>query len=210
MRKGIVALICMIVGLVLLIVSFFGPWYTINATGLLKTEYSAGFYLTRMELQRNIGGQDVSLSMGYADAKMNIEGTALNVESFALIETAMYLTFLAIVTTIIAIIFMAAFVFQKGNQKMMKLGSGFFGVLTFLLTLLPALYFMNAEFVENISGFWFGITILGIEITGSPGYAWYLMIVVAIIAVICAAAFFVKKVTPEAASVEKVVSPKNE
>jgi hypothetical protein len=203
MRKGIIALSGMVVGVVLLVLAFFGPWYMIHATGVLQTEYSAGFYLNHMELQRNVGGQDISLSMEYADAKMNVEGTAVNVDSFAMVETAMYLTMLAIVMAVIAIIFMAAFVFEKGNPKMMKLGGGLFAVLTVLLTLLPAVYFMNTEFVENISGFWFGMTIpFGIEITGSPGYAWYLMIVVAIIAVICAAAILLKKIPGKEAVVE--------
>jgi hypothetical protein len=209
MRKGIVALVGMIIGLVLLVVSFLGPWYIINATGVFETEYSAGFYLTRLELQRNIGGQDVTLSMDYADAKMNIGDTAVNVQSFAMIETAMYLTLLALVTAVIAIMFMAAFVFQKGKPRTMKLGGGLFGVFTFLLTLLPALYFINTEFVENINGFWFSMTIFNIKITGGLGYAWYLMIVAAIIAVICAAAILLKKIRPADSSLEKVAPPGN-
>ena len=203
MRKGIIALSGMVVGLVLLVLAFFGPWYMINATGFLQTDYSAGFYLNHMELQRNVGSQEILLSMDYADAKMNVEGTAVNVDSFTMVETAMYLTMLAILMAVIAIIFMAAFVFEKGNPILMKLGGGLFAALTFLLTLLPAVYFMNTEFVENISGFWFGMTILNIEITGSPGYAWYLMIIVAIIAVICAAAILLKKISGKEAVVEK-------
>jgi hypothetical protein len=49
MRKGIVAFGVMIVGLVLLIVTFMGPWYTMNATGALGVDYNVGFFLTRME-----------------------------------------------------------------------------------------------------------------------------------------------------------------
>lgn len=195
MRKGLVALIGMTVGLVLLLVSFMGPWYTIQATGLFgAVEYSAQFSLTQMQLQRNIGGQDITLSMGYADAKMNVQGTAVNVESFAMIETAMYLTILALIMIVLAIVFMAAFVFEKGNPRMMKIGGGLFGILTFLFTMLPALYFMNTKFVENISGFWFEVSVLGIVITGGPGYAWYLMIIVAVIAVVCAGGILMKRV----------------
>lgn len=209
MRKGIVALIGMIVGLVLLLVSFMGPWYSIKASGFLETaEYSAEFSLTQMQLHRNIAGQDITVSMGYAEAKMNIEGTAVNVESFAMIETAMYLTLIALVMLILAIVFMAAFVFQKGNSRTMKFGSCLFGILTFVLTLVPALYFMNTQFVENISGFWFEVSILGISITGGPGYAWYLMILVAVIAVVCAGALLVKRISPEPVG-ETTMPPRN-
>lgn len=209
MRKGLVVLIGMIVGLVLLLVSFMGPWYTIKATGFFGTsEYSAQFSLTQMQLQRNVGGQDIMLSMDYADAKMNVGGTAVNVESFAMIETAMYLTILALVMMVLAIAFMAALVFEKGNSRMMKYGGGLFGILTFVLTLLPALYFMNTKFVENISGFWFEVSILGITITGGPGYAWYLMILVAVITVVCVGAFLVKRIPPNAVG-ETTVPPRN-
>jgi hypothetical protein len=209
MRKGLVALIGMTIGLVLLLVSFMGPWYTIHATGLLGTaEYSAQFSLTQMQLQRNIGGQDITLSMDYADAKMNVEGTAVNVESFAMIEEAMYLTILALVMMLLAIVFKIAFVFEKGHPRMMIIGGGLFGVLTFLFTILPALYFMNTKFVENISGFWFKVSILGIVITGGPGYAWYLMIIVAAITVVCTGSILVKRANPKMTN-ENPLLPKN-
>ena len=67
--------------------------------------------------------------------------------------------------------------------------------------------FMNTGFAENSSGFWFSQSVLGVTITGGPGYAWYLMIVVAIIAVICGVAILVKKIVPEATSSEKVTPP---
>jgi len=202
MRKGIVACSGMILALVLLVVAFLGPWYMVNATGMLGADYTMELFLTRMEVQGNLGGQGVSLSMGYAEAKANLQSTDVNMESFAMIETAMYLTFLAMVTTLIAIICMVAFVYNKGKPKTMKLMGGLFGILTFLLALLPALYFMNTKFVENSSEFWFRLSAFGMTLSGGPGYAWYLMIVVAIIAVISAIAILLKKIVPEAKSPE--------
>ena len=202
MRKGIVACGGMIVGLVLLITSFFGPWYMINATGMLGADYSMGLFLTRLEVQGNLGGQDVLLSMEYAEAKAKMQSTDVNVESFTTINTAMYLTLLAMVTALIVIICMVVYVFNKGKLKTMKLMSGLFGILTFLLALLPALYFMSTGFVENSSGFWFSQSALGMRLSGGPGYAWYLMIVVAFIAVISAVAILLKKIVPEVASSE--------
>jgi putative copper export protein len=91
----------------------------------------------------------------------------------------------------------------------MKYIGGGFGFLTFLLALVPALYVMTTGFSENSSDFWFSQSVLGVAITGSPGYAWYLMIVVAIIALISAVAILLKKIIPEDASVKKVAPPVN-
>ena len=55
MRKGIVACAGMIVGLVLLVVAFLGPWYMINATGMLGADYTMELFLTRMEVKGNLG-----------------------------------------------------------------------------------------------------------------------------------------------------------
>ena len=208
MRKGIVACGGMIVGLVLLVVSFLGPWYMIDATGFFGADYTMGMFLTRLDIHGSFDGQDVSLSMGYAEAKTKVQSTDLNVESFETIEIAMYLVLLAMITAVIAVVCMAAFVFKKGKPKTMKVLGGLFGILTFLLTLLPALYFMNTKFVENSPGFWFSLSGLGMTFSGGPGYAWYLMIVVAIIAVICAVTLLVKKISPEAAA-ENVLPPTN-
>jgi len=205
MRKGIVAFGGMIVGLVLLIVTFMGPWYTMNATGALGVDYNVGFFLTRMEAKGAINNQDFSLSIGYAEAKENAQSVGVNTESFTVIETAMYLTFFAMVTALIAVIGMAAFVFRLGTPRIMKYIGGGFGFLTGLLALIPAVYVMNTKFAENISGFWFNQSVLGVTVTGGPGYAWYLMIVVATITVISAAAILLKKIIPDDASVEKIV-----
>jgi len=202
MRKGIVACLGMILALVLLVVAFLGPWYMVNATGMLGADYTMELFLTRMEVQGNLKGQGVSLSMGYAEAKANLQSTDVNMESFAMIETAMYLALLAMVTSLIAIICMIAIVYNKGKPKTMKLMGGLFGILTFLLALLPAVYFMNTKFVENSSGFWFSLSALGMALSGGPGYAWCLMIVVAIIAVISAVAILLQKIVPEEKSPE--------
>lgn len=193
MRKGIIAFGGMIGGLILLIVVFMGPWYTMNGTGTFGGEYNVGFYLTRIEAKGSIAGQEISWSMGYAEAKENAQIIGVNTQSFTIIETSMYLTLFAIATALIALIGIAAFVFHLGTLKIMKYIGGGFGFLTFLLALVPALYVMTTGFSENSSDFWFSKSVLGVAITGSPGYAWYLMIVVAIIALISAVAILLKK-----------------
>ena len=208
MKKILVSYTAMICGLVLLFLSFLGPWYTINATGILGADYHAGFYLTQMELQRIIGNQEISLSLDYADAEMYMQDINVNVESFALIETAMYLTLLALGTAVTAIGVMTAFILKKGKQRIMKFGCVFFSLLTFLLTMVLALYFMTGDFVENTSDFWFSFTALGINVSGGPGYAWYLMIVVAVLAVLSAAILlFMKTSNSEVADKKTTISP---
>jgi len=207
MRKGVVSFGGMIVGLVLLVVAFMGPWYAMNMGGALGMNGHVEFYLTRMEVKGIFNNQDLSVSVGYADAKENAQSVGVNTESFTIIENAMYLTFFAIVTSLIALIGIVAFVFRWGNSKIMKYVGGGFALLTFVLALLPAVYFMNTKFAENTSGFWFSQSAFGVTITGGPGYAWYLMIVVAIIALICGVTILVKKIVPEMTSSEKVTPP---
>ena len=198
----------MICGLVFLFLSFLGPWYTINATGILGADYHVGLYLTQMDLQRIIGNQEVSLSLDYTDAEMYMHDINVNVESFALIETAMYLTLLALGTAVTAIGVITAFILEKRKQRTMIFGGVFFSLMTFLLTLVLALYFMTGDFVENTSDFWFSFTALGINVSGGPGYAWYLMFVVAVLAVISAVILlFMKTPNPEVADKKTTISP---
>jgi hypothetical protein len=199
MQKGTAAFCGMFIGLVLLIVAFLGPWYTMSGSGALGMNYNVGLYLTRMEARGTITGQELSMSVAYADAQQGAQTAGVNTDSFAVINTAMFLTILAIVTAIIAVIGMLAFVMSK-SQKTMKWVGGGFGILTFIFTLVPALYFMSTGFAQNNNGFWFSETVLGMTVSGGPGYSWYLMVVVAIIAVIAGVTILMKKVGPESAA----------
>jgi uncharacterized membrane protein required for colicin V production len=119
----------------------------------------------------------------------------------------MYLTLFAIATALVSLIGIAVFVFRWGTLKIMRYIGGGFGFLTFLLALVPVLYAMTAGFSENSNDFWFSQSVLGIAITGGPGYSWYLMIVVSVIVLISSASILFKKINPEEASVEKVAPP---
>src|SRR5512136_1124517 len=104
MRKGIVAFVGMLGALVLLFIGFLGPWYAIDATGIMGADYHARLFLTKMELQAQ--GQNIFVSMGYADAKTNAQNMNMNVESFTTIDTAFYLTLFALFTAVLAVLFM--------------------------------------------------------------------------------------------------------
>jgi hypothetical protein len=204
MRNGIVAFGGMIGALILLMVAFMGPWYTMNGTGSFGGEYTVGFYLCSIEEKGSITGQEVSWSMGYAEAKENAQIVGVDTQSFSTIENALYLTLFAMATALISLIGMVGFVFRLGTLSIMKYIGGGFGFLTFLLALVPALYVMTTGFSESSTDFWFSQSVLGVVITGGPGYAWYLMIVVAVIALISAGAILFRKENPEEVSVEKV------
>ncbi len=207
MRKGVVAFGGMIVGLVLLVAAFLGPWYVMSASGTFGVDYHVGFFLTKLEARGNFNGQNLLIVVDYEDAEQSAANVGVNTDSFAVIKTAMYLTFFAIVTAVIAFGGMVGFVFQAGKMKFFKYVGGLFALMTFVLALLPAVYVMNTEFAKNTNGFWFEESILGVTITGGPGYAWYLMIVAAIVVLICAAAFLVKKTVPQTVTAESAVPP---
>jgi hypothetical protein len=198
MRKGSVAFGGMIVGLVLLIIAFIGLWYTMNGSGTLGVNYHVGFYLDHVEAKGSVAGQMIAWSSGYAEAQENAQNVGVNTQSFTIIETARSLSLFAIATGVLALIGMAAFVSGFGTPRIMKYFGGGFAMVTFVLALVPAVYIMTTGFSENSTQFWFSQTMLGVTITGGPGYAWYLMIVVAIIALICGIAFLLKKVIPKA------------
>lgn len=183
----------MIIALVLLIVSFLGPWYLVNANGVLGGDYRMEMFLSHLDFEGRFGNQEISMSMDYETAKTKAQSTDVNVESFTTIETVMYMMLPTILIVFISACCLAAFVFKIGAPKMMKMIGGLFAVLTFLLIVIPALYFMSTDYVKNSGGFWFSYSGLGMTISGGPGYAWYLAIAAAIISVICTGAILVKK-----------------
>jgi hypothetical protein len=205
MQKGIGAFAGMIIGLILIVVAFLGPWYTLEGTGTFGAEYNVGFYLSRIEAKGSIAGQDIFFSTGYDQAKENAQMIGVNTQSFTVMETAGYLTLFAMATALIALIGMAAFVLRLGTPKIMKYIGGGFGLVTCLLALVPTVYTMTTGFSESSTGFWFSDQVLGVTITGGPGYAWYVMLLVAVITLISSVVLLFTK-SPS----EKVVTSPHE
>jgi ABC-type multidrug transport system fused ATPase/permease subunit len=198
MKKGMIAFIGMIIGLVLLLLALFGPWYTVGVNGSymgVSMDYSMNFFLTKMDMQGTAMGQSMTRSMSYADARESGQLTGVNTDSFAVIDNIMYLTIIAILCAIIAVIGMLFFIMK--NSKTMRLLGVVFSFLTFLFALIAPLYFMTTAFISENSGFWFSQNILGMDMSGQPAFAWYLMIVAAIIALIASVTMLLKKSVPE-------------
>lgn len=115
----------------------------------------SNIYLTRMEI--------AGVSIGYSNPL--IETNIAGAKSF--FDNTLYLTIIALITAIIALVGILI------KRRMIGVG---LGILTFIFALIAPLYFMTGGFVGEGSGFW--------NEYGGPGYAWYLMIIAAIIALI--------------------------
>ena len=72
-------------------------------------------------------------------------------------------------------------------------------ILTLILALVAALYFMTtfpSEFSKGFEGdvgFWDEIDMMGVKVAFGPGYAWYLMIVSFVFALISSIILFMDK-----------------
>jgi hypothetical protein len=167
MKKEMIPLIGMILALVLIIVALVGPWYSMSFMGM-----GGNFYLTKAEM----AGTTVPYDDTMGDAKASFDNT-------------MYITMVALIFAIIAIIGILGAQFNLGKPDKMRMLAAIFGILTFILAIIAPIYFMTSGFGEvlNINDFWN-------ELAG-PGYAWYLMIVAAIIALIASIPLLKKQAT---------------
>ena len=211
MQKGAVACGGMVVGLVFLVIALLGPWYTMNGGGVVlgtRYSYSVDLFLTQLTAHGTMPlGQTISYTLRYVDAMGVAQNAGINPESFTVVSNAMYLTVAALITGVVACIGMVGFVVGKGTSKLLKYLGGGFGMVSFILAVVPAWYFMSTRFVENSPGFWFSESVAGATVSGGPGYAWYLLVVAAAIMVISAIAILLKKISPETATPEKAASP---
>lgn len=183
MRKGIVALIGVILTLVFVLVGLFGVWYGASMEGG-GYKMKADAYLTKDVItESNIplipAGEYAS------DSRSSNEKS--------IFDNTMYITVVVLVMAILALVAVLGFVFNFGKSNMMRMLGAIFGIITFVLALVAILYFMTALPAEmnNYGGvvekptFWYNQKIQGVvDVSMGPGYAWYLMLVTAIIALI--------------------------
>ncbi len=201
MRKGILALIGMIITLVFIIIALIGPWY--SASGKVDDEEGYSNYsLTGLDSKEP--GEDAEFK-SYADIKEDLSDDAK--EKYGIFDTTMYITIGTLIVCILALIGILGISFNFGKPGMMKMLGGIFGILTFILALVAIFYFMSlpSEFEMKDSkgddiGFWASdeIDYMGSKATVNygPGYAWYLMLLAAIISLIMSIMLFLNKGTP--------------
>jgi len=210
MKKDIFALISMVIGLILILVSLFGPWYSISITNSENdTDYSQDSYLTKMETKGKLFGYDITNSSSYADAG-NFEGKHI-------FDNTMYLTIGVLFASILAFIGLLGVMFHFGKTNTVRKICALFGIITFILAVMTISYFMveftnqaeeTASTYSEISGeetldigFWFSKSSEGSKISTGPGYSWYLMIIAGIITLIFPVILLIKqKPTTETSS----------
>lgn len=202
MKKIMLPLICISMGIFILILAYLGPWYTlsINYTFLgIQANYNQHLYLNSIEFYGNTAGIDFSQTI-LLDA-MKTEGISSAYTEF--LQNTKNLTILSILTSIIGFIGIAGVLFHIGKKSAMKKIGIIFGIITLCITIITIFYFMigwnNIEtmiqqninnFFENIGvrnpfddnlGFWCTHTKNGNSFSIGPGYAWYFMIIAGIL-----------------------------
>jgi len=230
MEKGIISVISMIIGLVLILVAFFGPWWSgelKSSFGFGETDYHQDMYLTKTVIDGTSMGQPIEQSINHDDFK-NLPpmdpgaDTSWAEDLSATFNNTQYLTIGLIITSILALIGILGFVLGKANM-MRKIGI-IFGIVTFILAIIVVFYFaisFNNVFAEqgfpvNIQGetqvydmgFWFSINTNEIAISFGPGFAWYLIILAGITSLISSIGVLKTSVVSKAPKVARVVPTK--
>ena len=129
MKKGIIALICMIITLVFIIVALVGPWYGGQGESEImgiKTDTDISMSLTGGKAKVEAAGQSTTDDVKYDDMDYKY-----------VFDNTLYITIIAFITAIIALICILGMTFNFGNYKTMKKFGGIFGILT-LSTRFPA------------------------------------------------------------------------
>jgi hypothetical protein len=191
MKKGICGLIGIIVALVLILLSIFLPWYSINIAGG-GVEIPITVYLDKTE------------SIGIFGVKITTTNQGIDY-----IQHTMYLTIITLIICIIALIGILGYVVNFGYPEVMKKIGASLGIITFIFALITIIYFMVAstniisesgstyssitgQDVPSI-GFWYSDTAHGVSLSAGPGFSWYFMLIGGIIALVSAIKLLLKK-----------------
>ena len=122
---------------------------------------------------------------------INVTGFSFDISLTSEVNNYLYLAILALIFSIIAIIGTLGIAMNFGSFDTMKKISGSCGILTFIFAILTPIYFLvdfASQPFASMVGFW--------NAFGGPGYAWYLMIIAAIIALLTAIMTFKEKTAP--------------
>jgi len=199
MKKGIVSVISIIIGLVFVLMAVFCSWYNaeVNAEYRLHND----FYLTEIVTDSTMIGEKQSISY---DEFKNLPpmdpgaDTSWAEDLSATFNNTQYLTIGLIITSILALIGVLGYVARKVN-RLRKVGVTF-GIITFILAIFIACYFAislnnilaEQEFTANLfgesqvydMGFWSSINTDEFTASSGPGFAWYLIILAGITSLI--------------------------
>ena len=185
MRKDGVALIGMILALIFILIAFYGTWYNITMS-VMGQEGSTELTLTQMVSRFG----DIEQTITYEEAKTS-SVAGLNTDQLDVFSNTMYIVIIALIFAFVGVLSYIGHLYSLVKSDKLKQLGGIFGILVFILGLVAIIYFMVSGFYET--DFWFSQNLMGSEMSGGPGYAWYLMIIAAIIALISSIPLFIKK-----------------
>ncbi|MCK4365946.1 MAG: hypothetical protein KAW45_07835 [Thermoplasmatales archaeon] len=186
MKREMYALISMIIVLILILVSFFMPWYSsgglISGAGMMSLD----IYLDRITMKTLYSG-DVSMSHGES-------------EGMEYIGTVLFIAIAALITSILALIGILGIHYHFGSLKNMRRIGISFGIVTFIMAIIAIFYFMmgtintiqtsqeiyygssqTIPFGGSNPSFWMNLNVEGMAISAGPGIAWYLMAIAGLI-----------------------------
>ena len=164
MKKSIISIALMILVLVLVLLSFLGPWYgfhikytddqSMYGSGVNSSFYdsedtdtTASYYLRKVSIKGEAFGNPMSLSYDYSYIKDVSEKTDSETapqfeKMMNLFDVIFYIMLACIVMSIIALIFsLGVLVPGKNFLKFKRLGM-IFGIIVFILALISSFYFM--------------------------------------------------------------------
>ncbi len=142
MKKGIVPIISMIIGLVFILVAVFCSWYNSDVNAEYRVHND--FYLTEIVMDSTMIGEKQLISY---DEFKNLPpmdpgaDTSWAEDLYATFNNTQYLTIGLIITSILALIGVLGCVAGKVN-RLRKVGVTF-GIITFILAIFIACYFAN-------------------------------------------------------------------
>ncbi|MFH1101894.1 MAG: TraB/GumN family protein [Methanobacteriota archaeon] len=181
MGRGVIACVGMSIVLVLVIVAFIVPWYSAGYPGGPSNEYC---------LTRKVSSFfDHSYSMSYEELQQKSYWESHLV---SVCDTTLYLVLAALNTTILSLIGIVGVLLHGEKTRVFRGIAVFFGVLTGIFLLGACLYFMvswessivveGTQLSGSVYGFWFQSEAESSTFSGSPGFAWYSMILLSLIA----------------------------
>ena len=184
----------MVLTLVFIIVALVGTWYgghgeeDVQGTKV-TVDYSMS--LTKGEVKGEGGGVEQTTEIKYDE----------DMDGKHVFDNTMYITIIALVFAIISLVMVLLMTFSNAGMKNMKMIGIIFGILTVVFSLIAPLYFMMTLPEEMDTGgeklgFWDETEIMGITVSMGPGYAWYLMIVAFVTALVASIILFMDKPNP--------------
>jgi len=226
MKKNVIGMVFTILVLVFVIIGLIGSWYTSHmkiSSGTMDMESDSNIYLTRMDGKSVMAGQTSEQSVELSDIREQYEAAGMDTSFIDAIGNVFIITIIALIFTIIALVFAVTSIFKP---KLQMIG-GIFAIIVFILVLLAPILFMTgfSSYLEAQTelygttageanmGFWYSVSEGGSETSMGPGYAWYLMIIGAIFALIAGIMLFIKQKqalpTPHAVPMQPQTPPVN-